>query len=195
MRRASRRIVAVVGVLSLTLAGCSPADITERIVERAVESQEGVEDVEIQIDEGDGRVVIEFKIEDVEGTVVDEIPDEKRAEQDTEGAIVIGGADIPADFPVPVPDGGTVASLFTMGDATGNWTMLQVTFPLDEYDHLKQFYSDWAEAADEGAMVFETFAPEPGITWTVGMGDYGATIALSQSDNETLLDVQVMTGG
>ena len=101
--------------VALLLAACSSA--VEVATEQLAESSDGVSNVAID----DGEVTVEF--EDEEGG----------------GSMVIGGGEVPADLPVPVPDGGTVTSSLVQ---EGSYAV-SLWYPADRYDSLVAFYSDW----------------------------------------------------
>ena len=160
-----RRVILASVVLTLVLAACGTA-----ITEQLIESQEGVGNVEI--DENGGSVVVEF--EDEEG--------------ETSG--VIGGGDVPADFPVPVPSGGTVMGVFT----TAGDTSLSITYPSSEFNDIKDFYANWVATAGEELSKLESSSP-PTIAWSIQDGDTNYHIAVSDTGSEVFVTIVVSDTG
>jgi hypothetical protein len=144
------RTAAVMGAFALLLTACGGGELAEQIIE----SQEGVGDIEI--DESSGTVVVE--IEDEEG----------------DASISIGGGEIPDDFPVPVPEGGTVQSVVTM-DTGASLSML---FPSDEFESLKDFYSSWASGESDDVTTFESSNPKA-ASWTFRDGQTEYVVSLA----------------
>lgn len=161
--RMGRAIVGVF-VLVMLLAACSGTDVAEQIIE----SQEGVGNIEI--DENSGSVVLE--LEDEEG--------------DT--SAVIGGGEIPADFPVPVPAGGTVMAVVTQG----NDESASISYPSSEFDSLKSFYANWAAGAGEELATFESSTP-PAVSWSIQDGDVAYSVSVSDTGSETFVSIVVVT--
>ena len=139
--------------MTLTLSACSGADVAEGILE----NQEGVGDVEI--DENNGSVVIE--VEDEDGG----------------GSAVIGGGDVPDGFPIPVPDGGTVVSVFTQ-DADA---IVTLTYPASEYDSLVATYQDFVDGTGGEVSTFTSSNPAS-ITWTVSADSESYNISVTEGD-------------
>ena len=162
---ASRPFLGLVAVM-LVLAACSGAEVAEKVIE----SQEGVGDIEIE--ENDGTVALEF--EDEEGTV----------------SGVFGGGEIPADFPVPVPDGGTVTAVLTQA---GN-TSVALSYAQSEFESLKSFYADYVEG--KTVLLEAASADPPAATWIVEVegGSINITVADSGSTTEVVIAVVSDTG-
>lgn len=161
------KTIAGITILTMTLGACSPG---EELAERLIESQEGVGDIEI--DEEDGQVRIE--VEDEEGN--------------TSG--VIGGGDLPDDFPIDVPDGGEVQAVFQQGsDTTVNLTYDQ------DFETIKGFYESWVE--DSGEEIVNTFESSnpPSAAWTVQSGDEAYTINVVDSGSEVVVTLAVTSNG
>lgn len=154
-----RRWVAVIASLTLVLAACSSSEVAERIIE----SQEGVGDVEI--DQSGGTVQIE--VQDDEGDV----------------SAVIGGGDIPEDFPIDVPGGGKVQAVVQQqADTT-----VALIYEGGNYDSIQGFFEDWVSSSGgEVANKFESSTPKS-TAWTVQVGDQAYTITVV----ETGADIQV----
>lgn len=159
--RMGRSVVGVVGVAML-LAACGGTNVAEQIIE----SQDGVGNIEI--DENSGSIVIE----DEEGDV----------------SAVIGGGDLPADFPVPVPSGGTVMAVVTTGDDES----ASITYPSSEYNAIKDFYENWATSTGEILNTFESSSPEA-KSWSLQDGDKTYSVSVADTGSETFVSIVVVT--
>lgn len=126
----------------------------------------------VQIDENSGSVVIE--VEDEEGG----------------GSAVIGGGEVPADFPIPVPDGGTVVAVFTQdSDAT-----VTLTYPASEYDSLVATYQAFVDGTGGEVNTFTSSNPAS-ITWTATADDAAYNISVTEGDPDvTVFLVSSSTG-
>jgi len=160
-----KRVVLGSVVLAMVLSACGGA-ITEQIIE----SQDGVGNVEI--DENSGSVVIEF--EDEEG----------------ESSGTFGGGEVPADFPVPVPSGGTVMGVFT----TAGDTSLSLTYSSTEFNDIKDFYANWAASAGEELSTFESSSP-PSVAWSIQDGDTNYNVSASDLGGEVIVTIIVSSTG
>lgn len=161
------KTIATITILTMALGACSPG---EELAEQLIESQEGIDDIEI--DEEDGQVRIE--VEDEEGN--------------TSG--VIGGGDIPDDFPIDVPAGGEVQAVFQQGsDTTVNLTYNQ------DFESIKDFYEDWVD--DNGGEIVNTFESSnpPSAAWTVQGDDGSYTISVVDSGSEIVVTLAVISNG
>jgi hypothetical protein len=160
------RTIILLAVTALAFAACSGGDLAEEIIE----SQDGVGDVEIS--ENNGSVVIE--VEDEEG----------------DGSAVIGGGEVPADFPIPVPDGGDVAAVFTQGsDAT-----VTLTYPASEYDSLVATYQDFVDGTGGEVNTFSSSNPAS-VTWNVTVDNAYYNISVTEGDPDvTVYLVSSSTG-
>jgi hypothetical protein len=163
MRTLKYRWIVVSGFLVVTLAACSPASLTEQILE----NQEGVGNVEI--DEEDGSVKIE--IEDEEG----------------DASVVFGGGEVPDGFPIPIADGGTVMAVMEQqSDST-----VSLTYDGADYDTLKAFYEEWVNSSNaEELNKFETSAPKS-ITWTLEDGNDSYTVQVIETGDQTTVNLFV----
>jgi hypothetical protein len=160
-----KRVVLASVVLTLVLAACGTA-----ITEQLIESQEGVGNVEI--DENSGSVVIEF--EDEEG----------------ETSAVIGGGELPADFPIPVPDGGDVVAVV---DSGGDQSA-SITYPSSEFNDIKDFYANWVASAGEELNKFESSSP-PSVSWSIQDGDSTYSVSVVDTGSEVFVTILVVSTG
>ena len=99
--------------LALVLTACQSA--AETLTEQIAEQVEGVGDVDIDLDTGQVKVETE------------------------DGAITIGGGEMPADFSIPAPDGYQVTSVFTSDESAS----VSLAYPGADFDEIVQFYDDW----------------------------------------------------
>ena len=146
--RIDRKLLVLVAATMLTLAACSPG---EDLAEKIIESQEGVGDVEIDSDSGEVSV------------------------ETDEGSLTLGGGEIPADFPIPLPEGGDVVAVI---EAAGNTT---ISLEYDaSIDSIVGCYQDWGDSSGlEVQGKFETSDPET-ISWSLADGDEYRTITVSE---------------
>lgn len=146
--RASKTITAL-AVLALGLVACSPG---EELAEQVLESEEGVEDIEI--DAGSGEISVEGEGEDGE-------------------SFSIGGGEIPDGFPIDVPGGGEVQSVVEQGDEA----LVAVRWE-DDFDSIASFYEDWVSSHGEVVNKTETSDPKS-VSWSVEDGNrvYAITVA------------------
>ncbi|NHZ71090.1 MAG: hypothetical protein GWP18_05560, partial [Proteobacteria bacterium] len=109
-----RITIAVVG-LALILSACSSAAevLTEQIAENAVGG-------DVKIDADTGQVSIETD----------------------DGAITIGGGEIPDGFALPVRDGYQVTSVFSTDGASA----VTLVYPGAAFDDVVSFYDDWTSS-------------------------------------------------
>ncbi len=157
------RWVIVSGFLVVTLAACSPASLTEQILE----NQEGVGDVEIN--EEDGTFKIE--IEDEEGNV----------------SAVIGGGEVPSGFPIPVADGGTVSAVFEQESDSS----VTISYAGADYDGVKAFYEKWVNSSNAEVLnKFESSSPKS-ISWTLEDGDDSYNITVAEAGEDTFVSLFV----
>jgi hypothetical protein len=157
-----RRIVVVLAALTLTLSACSGGDIAEEILE----GQEGVGDVEI--DENNGSLVIEVE------------------DEDGDGSVVIGGGQVPDGFPLPVPDGGTVA----MSMSSDEGSSVTVTYPISEYDSLVSTYQSFVDSTGGDVTTMDSSAPRS-KTWSVATDTDAYYITVSESDPDAIVTMIV----
>ena len=161
-----RRVVLASVVLTMVLAACGTA-----VTEQLIESQEGVENFDVS--ENDGTVVLEF--EDEEGEV----------------SAVIGGGELPANFPIPVPDGGDVVAVV---DSGGDQSA-SITYPSSEFNDIKDFYTNWAASTGEELNKFESSSP-PSASWSIQDGDNTYSVSVADTGSEVFVTIlSVSTGG
>lgn len=119
-------------VAAMVIAACGSA--SETVAEQIIESGDGVTDVNI---DGD-QVTVEF--DDEEGG----------------GSIVIGGGEVPDGLAIEVPGGGEVTTSFEQDSSY----VVSLAYPLDEFDNLVEFYTDWvAETGAENVSHTSTTNP------------------------------------
>ena len=112
---------------ALVAASCGAAaeKLSEEAVERALESSGGG-DVELDVS-GDGD---EFTVN------VDS----------EEGTFSIGSdVEIPGEFQIPVPEGGSATSAGTQEGAV----FASITYPIERYDELVAFYDNWTSGTGD----------------------------------------------
>ena len=153
-----RRIVlaaAMIGcVLVATSCGAAAEKLSEEAAERAIESASGG-DVELDVS-GDGE---EFTV-NVESE---------------DGTFSVGSdVEIPSELEIPVPDGGSATSAGTQGDAA----FVSLTYPIERYEELVDFYDDWTSGTgdewDTNTTTFEMDGQtQRSASWSeTGAGSY-----------------------
>ena len=112
-----KRVAIGMVALTLVLTACQSAaeNIAENLVEQIAEQGEGVGDVDINLESGEINI------------------------ETDEGAITIGGGDMPDDFPIPAPNGYQVTSVFTNDDSAA----VSLAYPGGNYDEIVSFYDEW----------------------------------------------------
>lgn len=103
--------------LALLLTACQSAaeTIAENLTEQIAEQAEGVGDVDIDLESGEVNL------------------------ETDEGAITIGGGEVPDGFPIAFPDGYQVTSVFTNDESAS----VSLAYPGGNYDEIVSFYDDW----------------------------------------------------
>jgi len=141
--------VSAAGVIAFALLTAACGDAAEVLNEQLLENIEGVENVEINEDDGTFEVTIE---EDGE-------------------TITIGGGDIPEGLTVPVANGGQVVA------AASSDTDISVSliYPGDRFDELVAQYQSWADDSsqevDKAESTYESDGTEiRNATWTTDDG-------------------------
>lgn len=161
-----RRIRIAMVVTALALAACGGAELTEQIIE----GQEGVGDVEISEDDG----TVEIEIETDEGDV----------------SAVFGGGDLPAGFPIAVPDGGDVKSVVESGGEAS----VSLAFGASEFDSIKSFYENWVGSSGATVVSKSEMSSPRAVTWVLEMGSQFYNIIVSEAVDLTIVNL-VVTGG
>jgi hypothetical protein len=166
MKTLKYRWVVVSGFLVVTLAACSPASLTEQIIE----GQEGIGDVEINEDDGTFKI----EIEDEEGDV----------------SAVIGGGDVPDGFPIPVADGGTVMAVFEQqSDST-----VSISYDGADYDAIKAFYEEWVDSSGVEVLNKLEISSPKSASWSLQKGDDSYNITVAEAGEETFVSLFVTKG-
>ena len=167
------RLLIVLVVLALVAVGCSKA--AERTIEGAIEKQiedESGGNANVDINEDDGSVSIETD----------------------EGSIQIGGAEIPGDFPLPVPDHAEVISVMsTSGENAG--AQVSMTFDPDDLDDVAALYEDFFN--DQGWEVSRTNSDSDGIkiVFISGSSDQlTASVIIGYTDGEETASLTAQYG-
>jgi len=141
----------------LVLAACSPG---EELAEQIAESQEGVDDVEIDEDSG------EFSVESEEGSAT------------------FGGGELPDDFPVDMPDGGDVQSVIEQEDAV----IVSVSYDND-FSAIADHFQGWIDDNGlEQINRFESSDPQS-ITWAGESEQQGYNITVAAADDTVQVTV------
>jgi hypothetical protein len=155
----------IVTAMGVALASCGAVtenvaeNLAETAVERAIESETG-ESVDFDIDaSGDSMVM---NIETPDGTQ----------------EMTFGGGEIPEGFPLPLPDGATVQSVVTAGEAGA---FVTATAPASEFDAIVDLYESFFADFDD---VITTSGPEQ-ASWA----SESATgfVAITLSGEETVI--------
>lgn len=172
--------------LMLVVAACggdSPA-------EQLLESQEGVDDVDL---DGDN---LSFTVTDDDGNTVSVSGDEDSltiTDEDGDSVAVFGGGDIPDDFPIPTPPGFDVQSVVeTPG---GSIVILEYASDDYSYEELVAFYDDFSGGDGitiTGKLVSE--ATPMSVSWFLQLGDAQYTIGVHDVIDSVLL-VQLTASG
>jgi hypothetical protein len=105
--------------------------------------------------------------------------------------VVVGGGDLPDDFPVPVPPGGTVLATFQEAPASS----ASIEYPADQYEMVASFYKDFSTSA--GIEIGDVSSrPDPPFTsWFLRHGDQVYTIVVLGSGGVTQVQVNVTPAG
>jgi hypothetical protein len=162
------RIIVLLAAMTLALSACSGGDIAGNIAEEVLEGQEGVGDVEI--DENNGSVQIEVQ------------------DEDGDGSVIIGGGQIPDDFPIPVPDGGTVA----MSISSEEGSSLTVSYPISEYDSLVSTYQRFVDDTGGDVTTLDSSNPRS-KTWSVTTETESYYITVGDADPDVIVSIIVGT--
>ena len=145
MKRTMLGAVLLSGMVAL--AACSPGD---ELAEQIAESQEGVEDVEI--DEDSGEVSVETD----------------------EGSATFGGGELPVDFPIEMPEGGDVQSVI---EQEGN-VIATVSYD-EEFSTIADHFEAWVDGSGMDLVNrFESSDPQS-VTWSLEGEGRGYNISLA----------------
>jgi len=174
-----KRVAIVVAVLALVLAACQSIseNIAENITEKALEGIEGVDGVDI--DTETGQVSIETD----------------------EGAVTIGGGQMPDGFAIPAPDGYKVTSVFESDGSAA----VSLVYSGGDFDAIVAFYDDWtASQSSEWSKSSSSISTEEGsldsANWSSseGVGFIGVSnqclVFDSSIDTENCIGVNLNTG-
>ena len=165
------RLVLLVATFAIVLGACSSA--SETIAERIVEGQEGVSDVDINADDG----TFSFNVDTEDGSAT----------------VEIGGGEVPADFPAPVPPGGTVtASMVSTDGANAGWT-LGLEYEGDRVDEIAAVYEEWMLSQGWEPQKIEQTAPIRS-TSMYGVGDESGTVVTVAFDDGKTSVVVIING-
>lgn len=164
MRRTS--ILMVVAMVALSACGNVADKVAERaaekVTEKALEANSSSDGGDVSVDLGSDSEGI-----NISGT---------DAETGDDVEIQMGAGEVPADFPMPLPDSGQVidVSFFTVGDDTS----YQVTLEIDPQDwsEILDFYTNWMN--DQGMEVLSSDdavvgTADDGTVASVAYDDYG----------------------
>jgi len=142
------RMLAAGAVLMLLVSACG--NVAETVAEQVIENQSGG-DVNIA---NDGS---SMQVTDEDGNTVDFTSTDGKVvvtgtdDEGNESTIEVGGTEVPADFPMPIPDGAEVTNVSTIDTPEGSSTF--VTFEIDPGDtaDVLEMYKTWF--ADQGMEV------------------------------------------
>lgn len=139
-----RKLVVIVA-LGLVVASCGRVaqkvteNVAEKVAEKTAEQAAG--------DSGDANV----DINQDEGTVNIQVEEDGK-----KGSLTIGGNEVPADFPIPLPDGGEVIAVIDTTQDGKRATTVSLTYPADRWDELVAFFQDWADGLPGDTQVTVT---------------------------------------
>jgi hypothetical protein len=151
--------------LGLVLASCgaiaenAAENLAETAIERAIESETG-ESVDFNLDASGDTMVMNI-----------ETPDGSQQ-------MSFGGGEIPDGFPIPFPDGATVQSVVTTGDAGA---FVTATLPASDFDATVDLYEDYFADFDD---VITTTGPEQ-ASW--GSESAASFVAITLGSDETVI--------
>ncbi len=172
------RMIVMMAVALLAASGCSSA--AENIVENAIENQ---------LDEEGGSGNVDVNVDEDEGSVSIETD---------EGSVVIGGNEIPEDFPLPIPDYEEVSGVITQNDDGGTYSQVILSFDPEDLDDVADLYEgffndqDWDVSRTNSSAEGSTFTMISGTSDEVNAsaiiaydeGEDFATLSLSYATNE-----------
>jgi len=151
MKKTQILVVLVALVLAVTACGSGDGtsdDAADAVAEQIVEQAAGGE---VDIDTDDGEITLT----DEDGSVAISTDDDGMTMtadgEDGSFSATLGGGDLPADFPFPLPDEFEVrSSMEISGDAGTSYSAVIAVAP-EEYDTVKAMYQSWLE--DQGFTV------------------------------------------
>lgn len=161
--RIDRKLLVLVAATMLTLAACSPG---EDLAEKIIESQDGVDDVEIDSDSGEVNI------------------------ESDEGSFTVGGGQVPGGFPVDVPSGGDVIAQ----SQSDQLTTLVMEFVGGDYDEIEAFYEDWASKSGMDQVQDIQVSDPKGRAWTLQDGSDVHTISISDEGDGVALTIVIAKG-
>jgi len=148
--------------LALVLTACQSA--AETLTEQIAGQVEGVGDVDIDLDSG--QVSIETE----------------------DGAITIGGGEVPDGFAIPFPDGYQVTSVFSNDESQA----VSLAYPGADFDELVKFYDDWTGSqSSEWSKSSSSISGDDGTINSANWFDDGGSGFISVSSLCLVLDESV----
>jgi hypothetical protein len=147
MNRIARAALPASLLLTITACGAITERAVEEATERAIEADSD-ENVDLDIDADGEEMTINMDGED------------------GDQSFTIGGGEIPADFPVPVPDGGEVQAVMTQAGAGG---MVTVGYDAAQWERLIAFYDDFFATYPDTTRQ-EVTGDSRAMTWTSSEG-------------------------
>ncbi len=162
-----KKLIALAAV-SLTVAACSPSDLADNLIEGAIESQDGVGDIDVDIDSDDGS--IEITGEDGE-------------------VATFGGGELPDDVPFDVPGGGDVQTVLSSNDGSS----VSLVYDGNEFDslveHFRSVYEDQS-AGDEDRFTSEASnPPSASFAWNTSSGGLRTVTVTQISEDQTIVSI------
>lgn len=110
-----KKLLLVIAALALIVAACGGSDDSGDLAENILESQDGVNDVDVDSDTGEVSI------------------------ETDDGSISIGGGDLPDALEIDVPDGGKVLASFTSDDSVS----VTLEYADADFDDVVAFYDSW----------------------------------------------------
>ncbi|MBK5266226.1 MAG: hypothetical protein JJE47_02220 [Acidimicrobiia bacterium] len=166
------RTMVVGAVTALLVSACGNA--AETVAEKVIENETGADvtitddGASMQVTDEDGSTV-DFNSTD--GTVVITGTDD----EGNESTIEMGGTEVPADFPMPIPDGSEVTFVSTFDTPEGASTSVTVQIDPSDTASVLEMYKTWF--ADQGMEVTSAEGMVIGGSETVAslvqIADYG----------------------
>ena len=154
-------------LVALALVGCG--NVADKVAEKAAENQ--IENA-------------------IGGNANVDINDDTVKIQTDEGSMSFGGGEIPADFPVPFPDGGEVVSVITNDTPNGPSGSVSVDYPADSYDMVKAFYDDYFAGQD---ITRNEITGDGALLMYTGQGSSTLFVGVTPSSDSVSVTVSVDT--